>query len=267
MASIAPNASDFDADTEAHTVSGPRRIWTLSEGRAMFELGAFYAMRPLLGTLPHGDGHSVMCLPGFMASNSSTIPMRGLLTQLGYDVHGWDSGRNVRINGELIARLESQLLRLYKSSGRKVSLIGWSLGGVIARELAKFQPDKVRLVISLGSPITNDRRISNAAALFELLNGKEPEVMQDGRFQALDEAPPVPTTSVYTKTDGIVHWRGSIQAKSKTPSENIRVHASHCGLGVNPSVMVALADRLAQDEGSWKPFKAKPGQGWMFPKS
>jgi len=266
MASFAPTASDFDADAQSHGVSGPNRIFTLTEGRAMFELGAFYALRPLLGTLPKGDGHSVMCLPGFMATNSSTVPMRGLLNRLGYDAHGWDSGRNVRIDNALILRLESQLTRLYKASGRPVSLIGWSLGGVIARELAKLHPEKVRLVISLGSPITNDRNVSNARRLFEILNGKEPEAMQGGRFLDLDTAPPVPTTSILTKTDGVVHWRGSVQADGEHPSENICVHASHCGLGVNPSVMVAMADRLAQDEGAWKPFKAKAGQGWMFPK-
>lgn len=261
MASIAPDAADFDLPSERQ---GPNRFWTLTEGRAMFELGAFYALRPLLGTLPKGDGHSVMVLPGFMASNSSTVPMRGLLSKLGYDAHGWDSGRNIRIDNALILRLESQLTRLFKAKG-KVSLVGWSLGGVIARELAKLHPDKVRIVISLGSPITNDRRVSNARRLFEMLNGKEPEAMEGGRFLALDEAPPVPTTSILTKTDGVVHWRGSVQSEGDTPSENIVVHASHCGLGVNPSVMVAIADRLAQDEGKWSPFEPKIGQGWMFP--
>ncbi len=245
---------------------GPRRIFTLTEGRAMFELGAFFATRPLLGTLPKGDGHSVLCLPGFMATNSSTAPMRGLLNQLGYDAHGWDSGRNLRVDNELVERLESQITRLYEASGRKVSLVGWSLGGVIARELAKLHPDKARLVISLGSPITNDRNVSNARKLFEMLNGAQPEPQREGRFLALGEAPPVPTTSVLTKTDGIVHWRGSVQEDTHDECENILVHASHCGLGVNPSVMVALADRLAQDEGAWKPFKAKASHRWMFPR-
>lgn len=273
MASIAPNSGGFNAAystaQDAATAVPPNRFWTLTEGRAMFELGAFFATRPLLGTLPKGDGHAVMTLPGFMASNSSTVPMRGLLTRLGYDAHGWDSGRNVRVDNALVRRLESQLARLHHASGRKVSLIGWSLGGVIARELAKLHPDKVRLVMSLGSPISNDRGHTNARRLFEMLNGDQPEPMQDGHFLDLDRAPPVPTTSVLTKTDGIVHWRGSVQAEGtagKHPSENILVHASHCGLGVNPSVMVAMADRLAQDEGAWKPFKPKLTHRWMFPK-
>ena len=245
----------------------PSRIWTLFEGRAMFELGAFYMTRPMLSHLPKGDGHAVQVLPGFMASNSSTVPMRRLLKGLGYDAHGWDSGRNVRVDNALIGRLEAQLMRLNDDSGRKVSMIGWSLGGVLARELAKLHPDRVRLVISLGSPISDDRNHTNASRLFEMLNGKEPEPMRGGRFRKLAEAPPVPTTSILTKTDGIVHWRGSVQKPGATPSENIEVYASHCGLGVNPSVMMAIADRLAQSEGQWAPFQPSFAQQWMFPRT
>jgi pimeloyl-ACP methyl ester carboxylesterase len=245
----------------------PSRVWTLAEGRAFFELGAFYLTRPILSHLPRGDGHAVKVLPGFMASNNSTAPMRKLFSDLGYAAHGWDSGRNVRVDNALIARLEAQLERLNDETGRKVSLIGWSLGGVLARELAKAHPDRVRLVISLGSPISDDRDHTNASRLFELLNGKEPEPMRNGRFIGLDKAPPVPTTSILTKTDGIVHWRGSVQKPEPTPSENIEVYASHCGLGVNPSVMVAIADRLAQPEGQWAPFEPPLIYQWMFPRT
>ena len=249
------------------TARPPNPIFTLTEGRALFEFGAFVMARPLLSYLPKGDGHAVQVLPGFMASNSSTAPMRRLLKGLGYDPHGWDSGRNVRVDNALITRLENQLKQLNETSGRKVSLVGWSLGGVLARELAKLHPDRVRLVISLGSPISDDRNHTSAARLFELLNGKEPEPMRGGRFRRLDEAPPVPTTSILTKTDGIVHWRGSVQKPTRTPSENIEVHASHCGLGVNPSVMIAIADRLALPENAWAPFAPSSAVQWMFPKS
>lgn len=245
----------------------PHRIWTLAEGRALFELGAFVMTSPLLAQLPKGDGHAVQVLPGFMATNTSTAPMRRLLKRLGYDAHGWDSGRNIRVDNALIRRLETQLKRLNDASGRKVSLVGWSLGGVLARELAKLHPERVRLVVSLGSPISDDRNHTSAARLFELLNGKEPEAMRGGRFRRLDEAPPVPTTSIFTRTDGIVHWRGSVQKPSATPSENIEVYASHCGLGVNPSVMMAIADRLAQPEGAWLPFRPPLVGQWLFPRS
>ncbi|MEO1490182.1 MAG: alpha/beta fold hydrolase [Pseudomonadota bacterium] len=272
MATLATDAFDLDPidnPADVHIPRPPNRFWTFTEGRAMFELASFYALRGALTTLPKGDGHSVLTMPGFMASNSSTVPMRSLLSNLGYDAHGWDSGRNVRVNEELIDKLEAQLTRLYDASGRPVSLIGWSLGGVLARELAKLHSDKVRLVVSLGSPITDDRNHTNAARLFKFFNGDEPDRVRNGQFRGLDMAPPVPTTSILTKTDGIVHWRGSVQSPDKVlsnhPTENIRVYASHCGLGVNPSVMIALADRLAQPEGEWLPFEAPAHQRWMFP--
>ncbi|MDY7098723.1 MAG: alpha/beta hydrolase, partial [Pseudomonadota bacterium] len=151
MASIAPapgsivvEGTDGVRRSPTRQATAPNRFWTFAEGRAMFEFASFYAMRPLLSTLPKGDGHSVLVLPGFMATNSSTAPMRNLLSELGYDAHGWDSGRNVRVNEELVDKLESQIERLYKESGRKISLVGWSLGGVLARELAKLKPDHFR---------------------------------------------------------------------------------------------------------------------------
>ncbi|MCZ8369973.1 MAG: alpha/beta fold hydrolase [Porphyrobacter sp.] len=262
MATMAAVEAEFD-----QAARPPHRFWTFAEGRAFFELGAFYMSRPFLSTLPKGDSHAVQVLPGFMATNTSTSPMRRLLRDLGYDAHGWDSGRNVRVDNALISRLETQLQRLNDDTGRKVSLVGWSLGGVLARELAKLHPERVRLVISLGSPISDDRNHTSAARLFELLNGKEPEAMKGGRFRGLDKAPPVPTTSILTKTDGIVHWRGSVQKPQATPTENIEVYASHCGLGVNPSVMMAIADRLAQGEGQWQPFEPSLATQWMFPRT
>ena len=249
--------------TSTATLTAPSRLLMLAEGRAIFELGAFYALRGLLGHLPKGDGHPVLVLPGFMAGDTSTRPMRGLLDDLGYEAHGWGLGRNVRIDAAREAEMNDVLSRIADQSGRKVSIVGWSLGGVFAREIAKANPDKVRVVISLGSPITNDRSATNASRLFEYLNGKEPEPVRAGRYRDLETAPPVPTTSILTKSDGIVAWRGSVQ-KPGPQTENIEVLASHCGLGVNPSVMVAIADRLAQAEGAWKPFERTGLRGLMF---
>ena len=239
----------------------------LAEGRAVLELASFYATRHLLGMLPKGDGHPVLVLPGFMASDSSTAPMRRLLGDLGYDAYGWKLGRNVRVDLQRVHEMERLLLDIHAKTGRKVSIVGWSLGGVFARELAKLHPEAVRQVISLGSPIHDDRRHTNASKLFEWLNGKELEVTQKGHFTGLHQAPPVPTTSVLTKTDGVVHWRGSVQQADHAQCENIEVRASHCGLGVNPSVMVLLADRLKQPEGEWQKFKPSLSNRWMFPRS
>lgn len=244
----------------------PSRLLALAEGRAVFELAAFYATRPLLAALPRGDGHAVLVLPGFLASDASTVPMRRLLGDLGYRPYGWALGRNVRVDPRQLDALAQRLLAIHRQSGRKVSIIGWSLGGVFARELAKLHPEAVRQVISLGSPLQNTHNYSTAAPLFEHFNGAKPRPVRPGKYTGLHNAPPVPTTSIFTKTDGIVDWRGSVQPP-QGQTENIEVHASHLGLGVNPSVMIALADRLRQPEGEWKPFVARLTQRWMFPKT
>lgn len=245
--------------------TAPSRLLTLAEGpRALGELAAFYALRPLMNHLPRGDGHGVLVLPGFMASDASTAPLRSLLSDLGYEVAGWDLGRNVRITNKRVALMAAGLVRLYERTGQKVSIVGWSLGGLLGREIAKQHPEMVRQVISLGSPIKSDRRHTNVARLFEALNGKVTQPQRAGRFNDIDTPPPMPSTSVYTRTDGVVGWRGSIQPEGPQ-RENVEVIASHCGLGVNPLVMMVVADRLAQPSGEWKPFAAKGISKLLFP--
>lgn len=243
---------------------GPSLFWTLTEGRGLFELNAFYAARLLLKRLPKGDGHPVIVLPGFVASDRSTRPMRGLLKDLGYKTFGWGMGRNLVFNAAREAEMHALLKRVYDQEGEKVSLIGWSLGGVFARELAKAYPQYVRGVITLGSPISGDLDHSNARRLYEFFNGPANSDLKK-RLQKMSQPPPVPTTSIYTKTDGIVAWKGSVQKPYKNAqTENIRVPASHIGLGVNPLVMVAVADRLSQKPGEWAPFKASGLQKLVF---
>lgn len=233
----------------------PSLLWTLTEGRSLLELNSFYALRLLMKRLPKGDGHPVIALPGFVASDRSTQPMRRLLSDLGYSTYGWGLGRNLKFNDQRESEMRDLLRTVHAREGKKVTLIGWSLGGVFAREMAKHNPDAVRSVISLGSPISGDMDQTSARRLYEFMNGAPTKEMQH-RLSTLSEAPPVPTTSVYSKSDGIVSWRGSMQ-KPGGQTENIRVPASHTGLGVNPLVMKILADRLAQPEGAWAPFEAE----------
>ena len=238
----------------------PSLFWTLTEGRAILELASFGLLRRPLKNLPKGDGHPVLVLPGFMAGDTSTKPMRRLLGDLGYQAFGWKLGRNVKFDATREREMSDLLEDIHAKTKQKVSIIGWSLGGVFARELAKRHPDIVRMVISLGSPISNDRGHSAPSRLFEAINGKETTPEAEGRYLDLENAPPVPTTSIFTKSDGVVAWRGSVQHdRSHDETENIMVPASHIGLGVNPLVMVAIADRLALPKGKWKPFDRS---GW-----
>ena len=238
------------------------QFWRLAEGRSIFEWQSFYLLQPLLRQLKSGDGHPVIVFPGFVGSDISTKPMRKLLDDLGYSSYGWGLGRNVIFDQKRENEMRNLIRNVCEKEGRKVSLIGWSLGGVFARETAKLESECVRSVISLGSPISGDPNQTNVGDLFKALNGN-PSSNKQSRFSRLKEAPPMPTTSIYSKTDGIVAWEGSIQPDAPQ-TENIEVPASHLGLGVNPFVMYAIADRLSQAEGSWKPFDKSGFKSLVF---
>jgi pimeloyl-ACP methyl ester carboxylesterase len=202
---------------------------------------------------PKGDGHPVLALPGFLASDLSMVPMRRYLAELGYDTYAWRMGRNIGGIARMRAALRDRLAEIHTNTGRKVSVVGWSLGGVYARDLALQAPGMVRSVVSLGSPFANDVRATNATRLYEALSG---EVVGDNSElrDAIAGDLPVPATSIYSRTDGVVNWRTCLLRPSDT-AENIEVHlASHVGLGVNPAALWAVADRLAQGEGEFRQF-------------
>ena len=225
----------------------------LAEPRAWFEFNSSLLLSPLLMQAPRGDGHPVLALPGFLASDISMAPMRRYLQALGYDAHAWNMGRNLGGVYSKRRALRELLASIYEAAGRKVSVVGWSLGGVYARDLALQAPDMVRSVITLGSPFANDIRATNATRLYEFVSGEGVDDVP-GLREAIAGDLPVPATSIYSRTDGIVNWRTSLLRPSAT-AENIEVHlASHIGLGVNPAALWAVADRLAQPEGEFWPF-------------
>jgi len=222
------------------------------EFRAPWEFGALLPAWPALNRAPKGDGHAVMVFPGLSASDATTIPLRRYLSSLGYEARGWSQGFNFGPRAGVLETAKRDLEQACESSGRKVSLIGWSLGGVYARELAKELPDLVRGVITLGSPFAGPPKSTNAWRIYELTSGRDID-REHGQFD-LPTAPPVPTTSIYSRSDGIVAWQGSIQQPDHGQTENIEVVASHIGIGLNPSAWWAVADRLAQAEGQWRAF-------------
>jgi pimeloyl-ACP methyl ester carboxylesterase len=225
----------------------------LAEMRGIFEFNTSLLLSPLLMRAPKGDGHPVLTLPGFLASDLSMAPMRRYLRELGYDAYAWKMGRNTGGVSRMRAALGDRLAEIHANTGRKVSIVGWSLGGVYARDLALHAPNRVRCVVTLGSPFANDVRATNATRLYEALSG---EVVGDDSElrKAIAGDLPVPATSIYSRTDGVVNWRTCLQRPSDT-AENIEVHlASHSGLGVNAAALWAVADRLAQAEGQFSQF-------------
>jgi pimeloyl-ACP methyl ester carboxylesterase len=252
--------------------SGPIRppslLLALTEGhRALYELSSLAAATPLLRMAPRGDGHPVLVLPGFVTSDRSTGILRRYLRDLDYAAFAWRLGRNLgpRAIGGNGERLIERLEEIHAESERKVSLVGWSLGGVMARELAKRRPGMVRQVITLGSPFTGNPRASNVSRLYEELTGDR--IDSDALQQRLAEShkpPPVPSTSIFTRTDGVVSWRNCIEPAAPN-TDNVEVYGSHCGLGVNPAVFHVLADRLAQPEDQWAPFDRRGWRAAVYP--
>ncbi|HEY0845539.1 MAG TPA: alpha/beta hydrolase [Noviherbaspirillum sp.] len=227
--------------------------WTLLalESRAPWEWGATLLASPILRNAPKGDGHPVLVFPGLVTGDFSTLVLRNYIAGLGYASYAWELGLNLGPRPGIVERCLERVRNLSEEHDEPVSLIGWSLGGIYAREIAKLVPDAVRLVITLGTPFAGSPKATNAWRLYELTSGQR--LADDARIANLRETPPVPTTSIYSRTDGVVAWRCSVEQETAR-SENIEVHASHCGMGMNPAALYAVADRLAQPCGDWKRF-------------
>ena len=213
----------------AQALRPPSRTLLLLEGRAVQELGAFMLLRPWLAAAPRGDGHPVLVFPGLLASDFSTQPLRSFLKAQGYAVHGWRQGRNLGLRPGVEPDMLERVEELHdRHGGRKLSLVGWSLGGIYARQLAKRLPDKVRCVISLGSPFTGSPKATNAWKVYEFASGQSVED-RDGHIAGpLGEPPPVPTTSIFSRSDGICAWQTCVN-EERAQVENIEVYGSHCG--------------------------------------
>ena len=237
--------------------------------RALAELGALPLSLPLMTQAPRGDGHPVLVLPGFVTTDISTRPLRAFLDQMGYETFGWELGRNLgpKAIGQEGERLIARLEEIFAGTEQKVSLVGWSLGGVMARQLARWRPEMVRQIITLGSPITGDPRATNAWRTYEKLTGQR---ISDPSAQKMladsNLPPPVPSTAIYSQQDGIVAWQNCLEPQNDL-TDNIQVHGSHCGLGVNPVVLYAVADRLAMKEGEWRPFRRSGLRALVYPSS
>ena len=232
----------------------------------MFELGAVAAAAPWLRLIGRGDNHPVLILPGFMASDPSTAPLRSILRSQGYWVHGWQLGRNLGPTSEVVTGLMHRLQTLHDRHEKPVSIIGWSLGGIYARRLARRFPDQVRQVITLGSPfrITDTDR-SSVSGLYNRLSSRHILNIDEELPGMGGEDLRVPATSIYTRTDGVVRWWQCLETVSEK-SENIEVRGSHSGLGFNPAAIMAISDRLAQPVDQWKPFKAPLAARHLFPR-
>jgi pimeloyl-ACP methyl ester carboxylesterase len=235
--------------------AGPPPVrWLLTEpARSALGLARAGLAAPWLARAPRGDGHPVLILPGLLAGDASTTLLRGFLLNLGYQPERWGLGRNVGPTAEVVAGLPRALAKLARQAGGPVSVIGWSLGGIYARYLAHRNTELVRQIITLGSPFAmRDPRQSRASWTFER-HAHEHAVHFDIRAAELSAPVPVPATSVYSRRDGIVDWRGCIDPPGPR-RQNIEVRCSHLGFGHDAATLWVIADRLALPAGEWTPF-------------
>lgn len=237
----------------------------LSEtGRAVAEYGMFLGSGPVLRRLPKGDSHPVLVLPGLLGDDTSTGILRRLLRRLDYAVYGWGLGRNIGPTELCLDGLPARLDELHRRYQQPVSLVGWSLGGILARQLARKKPDAVRQVITLGSPFRLAHHSqSRSHFAYELFTSRHVET----RTLPLEQDDPplrMPATAIYSPVDGIVNWRTCLNLPGAR-TENIAVLASHMGLGHHPAALWAIGDRLAQPATAWKPFRPPAFLRLAFP--
>jgi pimeloyl-ACP methyl ester carboxylesterase len=229
-------------------------LQALEMPRAFAEYGALVGSASLLQLAPRGEGAPVVVLPGFTGTDSSTLALRAILRHLGHHAVPWGLGRNVGPTGEILSGIESLVDELAEEHGGPVSLIGWSLGGIFARNLAARRPEVVRRVITLSSPYRlEDSRLSRASWVYDRFAHRHDAAHEVSPGGPASQALTVPSTSVYSRTDGVVPWRSCIEPETEL-AQNVALLGSHNGLGHNPLTAYLLADRLALPVGDRSRF-------------
>ena len=254
--------------TQTKPVRAPRRSLQAMEAAWLpLEAAGFWMIRPLLRTLGAGDRHPVLILPGFTTDDRSTAPLRWTLRGQGYWAHAWRLGPNIGPTAQVVSGMRRRIGQLADEHGRRVTLIGQSLGGIYARLLARERPDAIRQVITLGSPyrmVEGDR--SRVQHLWRSVEHLHDGVLPWNELREQDRPPLlVPATSIYSRTDGVAPWQTCID-EVREHTENIEVLGSHVGMAVNPAVILAILDRLAQPEGDWRPFAPPVGLRTWYPR-
>ncbi len=247
----------------ASDIRPPSALLYAIEGRGIFGIARLFAAAPFLAAAPRGGPQPVIVLPGMGGGDGSTLAIRRYLSFLGYQAHGWNRGRNIRPPGADVQPVADQIRSLHAATGRLVSLVGWSRGGIIAREAARLAPEAVRMVITLGSPFAAPAA-TNVMSRWRLITGERFLAPSAEHLRGLALPLPVPSTSIYSRADGVVAWQ-ACQEGEGPHRENVEVRGSHIGLGFNPTALWVIADRLAQPLGAWTPFRPGALVAALFP--
>lgn len=207
-------------------------------------------------TAPVGDGHPVIIFPGLATDGSAVEPLRDYCESLGYTAIDWGKGYNTGTKGDLdawLADLASHTAELLDRYPDTATLIGWSLGGLYAREVGKLLAPQVRQVITIATPFNAEADHTNVGWLFRMLSGASAAI-DPALSKRLRTPPPLPTTSIYSRSDGVVAWETCCHARTSRQVQDIEIDGSHIGMGWNPAVLEIVADRLAQHPAGWQPY-------------
>ena len=231
----------------------PAVLALLEAPRALAEYASFVALARLLAVGREGHGRPVLVLPGLLADDRSTRPLRRLLNRAGYAAYGWRLGTNIGPTRRIITGMDALLGEIIDLHGEPASVIGWSLGGMFGYDLVSRHPGAVDRLITLGSPLYSTDPSQSRGSLFydEYAAAHLPEYSRDSwRPPGITS---VPATSIFSKTDGVVRWHTCLHPPGPL-RENIEVYSSHCGLGCHPAAGYAILDRLAAPTDAWPKF-------------
>ena len=221
--------------------------------RALAEYASFTATSRLLSAGRSGHGRPVLVLPGLLADDRSTRPLRRLLNTAGYAAYGWKLGTNVGPTRRITSGIDAVLDDITGVHSEPVSVIGWSLGGMLGHDLAGRHPGVVDRLITLASPLYIVDRSQSRASLF--YDEYAPADLAENAMDTwwVPSVLSVPATSIFSKTDGVVRWETCVHPSGPL-TENIEVYGSHCGLGFHPAAAYAILDRLAVPTDPWPKF-------------
>jgi len=226
----------------------------IREPLGISELVNIIPARDMLDGLPPGDGQPVMVIPGLTTNDISTQIIRTWLKTKGFNAYGWGLGINIRYTMDLERKLAERVDQLCQRHGQKVAVIGWSLGGITMRLLARHIPDNISQLISLGAPFSGIKGRTYVGWWYELLAGESIKDFREDWTSEIAQQPTMPSTSIYSKTDGMVSWEYCIDWETGPQTQNIEVQCNHLGFGMNPVVWMIVHDRLRQDPDNWQLF-------------
>lgn len=244
---VGPAQVHHDSAPDVSKPDGPpSRASLAGEALSAIQIPRLLISAPRLARAPRGDGAPVVDIPGWKAPESSMAPIRAYLRWLGYDARTWGLGTNAGDPEGDARRMVASVAALARDAGRPVSLVGWSLGGVIAREVARQIPEHVARVITYGTPVVGGPAHTVAAGAY----GPEEGARVDALVEDLNSASPIrtPITAIFTRRDGVVAWRACVD-RFTAGVEHVEVGSTHIGLGIDPDVWEIVARRLADPVG------------------